>query len=874
MGLQYPIYAIAIDILLIATSLALFYYLIWKPNVEKYLSRGQAALGAGDMVRAIKYFRKFVEAKDTPGKTLDEDARNRLSEAYHGLGDAYSQQPEMVTKAVNAYLRIKELGGGLSKSAILTVARHSAEAHLLDQSAVDVYLAALQLQLVDASSDDPILLALRDACFVDEKTAPESLKMRIAHAKKAIKWAPALPWPFLFAGIGLYRLDEFDESLDFLKKAAELNPDEPLALYWLGQIFLKKALDDQDGIRTLEMFLAFESKDKDIVAKKAQLAFEFAERLLTPLLDTGLPFGKSQAESKNLKKILQLLTLVVKLSPFNDHAYYYLGEISRLTGNPKAALGHYAKAVEIAPQKMPYLLSMAIVAFDLGELDQSRSVCEQVLAINPKHLESLHLLIKISHRQNDLAELEKFCTLALDAGDDQPETHYYYIMALYEQEKYEQVCQNYSNGEKLQGLDDQGMESIFYLARSHALRGDKNTAGLLFEKLPDLPRNKYYHACLLANMGQNAAALSMWDLVSQKAGPYRIKALLQCGYLLNNTGEQGADSYYLKALKIEKNNEEVLTALGLHYLSCGDFDKASTYGLRLQKSYPANPHGFWIMGQVHEEQRQYSQAIKDYEQLRGNQLYTDRIMPRIGILYFRARRIDDALSVLEKLHKAGEADEQMLFYLGLCYAKLDRFADAIHIWKLLLAQKQGDGRIINNLSHVYYRWAEQLIQEKKWAEAAYQLENIIALEPTNQKAKSSLAQLYFNIGMQEIMKGAESSDLKVNEFVEKSFSLQPDYHLSAFYMALSDLYKKKYPEAIEKFMQLAKKYPKDRRIQYYYALAQYYAGELTTARVLFKKLLKQSTDDVYGNKIALLLADEHINDGQYQKAAQLLGSFV
>lgn len=108
--------------------------------------------------------------------------------------------------------------------------------------------------------------------------------------------------------------------------------------------------------------------------------------------------------------------LVIKEHPNNALAYYHLGFAYGITGDHRAELADYQKAVELGLSDWQLFLNMGLLYLDGARLDNAMAVLRLAALLGPYHAET-HFNLALAYERNGIypqAEQEILLSLRLD----------------------------------------------------------------------------------------------------------------------------------------------------------------------------------------------------------------------------------------------------------------------------------------------------------------------------------------------------------------------------------------------------------------------------------------------------------------------------
>jgi Flp pilus assembly protein TadD len=136
---------------------------------------------------------------------------------------------------------------------------------------------------------------------------------------------------------------------------------------------------------------------------------EVSEQVCDPLADYYLGM-------EDYPQAIRRHEIVVKEHPNNALAYYHLGFAYGITGDHRAELADYQKAVELGLSDWQLFLNLGLLYLDEGRLDDATAVLRLATLLGPYHSEA-HFNLALAYERGGiyaLAEQEILLSLRLD----------------------------------------------------------------------------------------------------------------------------------------------------------------------------------------------------------------------------------------------------------------------------------------------------------------------------------------------------------------------------------------------------------------------------------------------------------------------------
>jgi tetratricopeptide (TPR) repeat protein len=223
-----------------------------------------------------------------------------------------------------------------------------------------------------------------------------------------------------------------------------------------------------------------------------------------------------------------------------------------------------------------------------------------------------------------------------------------------------------------------------------------------------------------------------------QACPRDVDARRNYGEMLWRRGERVQAVTQLKeAVEIAPEDVPLRVRLAEFELLTGDAKAAQSDAEAAIDVEPRSAEAWWVRGRVMRQMGNNPEALADLHRALSYDPRNGQVLHELAITYLALREPQRALSNLQALidqHPPGAEPQQLLYEMGLCYAGLGRFDDAVDSYQHALARDKPTGEILFHLSE-----AER--SRGRMAEARLAMEQAVTLDPANPRYQQSLAQL-------------------------------------------------------------------------------------------------------------------------------------
>ncbi len=448
---------------------------------------------------------------------------------------------------------------------------------------------------------------------------------------------------------GADQTNYLEKSLEFLKKAVEIDPDSVQTLLSLAEL-QTKLNKTQELVETYKKVLDLTGDNPNIKKQLASAMIDsgqFSEALkVLDQLQKALPddkdlqvlLGRARVGNQQYPEAIEALKSAVKADPDSVEAQFYLGAAYQQSGDSKSAATIFSELVnrskdseELKSNRPIFQQRLAAAYTDAGETDKAVAVYEQMVEEqNPPNPQTVFLLINAYrvNRQFDKAlalgknEYEKnpakakdiglvYARTLADAGKSKEGAEILNKMLQSDPlnaDIYVNLSQVYLQGKKFadaekvlrqaqdKNLDNPDREKVkFQLASVYERSKEFDRAESIFkELLKDNPKNAMvlnYMGYMLADRGvrlQEALQYVKEALAVEPNNPAYLDSLGWAFYKLNDFSN--AEKYLLQAVEMTKNDPTMYDHLGDLYYKTGDVQKALDFWSRsVQNANPTEP---------------------------------------------------------------------------------------------------------------------------------------------------------------------------------------------------------------------------------------------------------------------------------------------
>ena len=214
-------------------------------------------------------------------------------------------------------------------------------------------------------------------------------------------------WGWMFAGISLVHLDSTDQAVPYLERSLTLAPDDPLANYYLGTIYMQDQVWHKAEPRLIQ---ALKYRPEWISALNAlatvcdgMQAYARSDSLYERAIELDPEnslllnnFGYSlSVRGVRLDEALSMAQRALEQQPDNGAYLDTVGWIHYKMGEYAKAIEYIQRALEIRPDHVEVMGHLGEIYAEAGQTDEAIRVLNHALMLEPENTEIQELLEKV-----------------------------------------------------------------------------------------------------------------------------------------------------------------------------------------------------------------------------------------------------------------------------------------------------------------------------------------------------------------------------------------------------------------------------------------------------------------------------------------------
>lgn len=200
-------------------------------------------------------------------------------------------------------------------------------------------------------------------------------------------------------GTAKYELKIYDESIEYLNKAIELNPYDSKAYNNLGLAYY--AIKEYDkSLNYFNYSLSLNNKDSKTYNNRGTCKeklkdykgaiedYNEAIKLNPNLSEAYNNRGNTQRILNNINSSIRDFDKAIELNPNNSEAYNNRGLVKKQLKDYEGALKDYNEAIKLNPNKAEFYNNKGVLIKDLNKLNDALSDFDKAIELNPNYSEA------------------------------------------------------------------------------------------------------------------------------------------------------------------------------------------------------------------------------------------------------------------------------------------------------------------------------------------------------------------------------------------------------------------------------------------------------------------------------------------------------
>ena len=590
------------------------------------------------------------------------------------------------------------------------------------------------------------------------------------------------------------------ESIEFYKKALELEPESPVILGHLAEIYAESQ-HIRDAVLLAQKALKIDPNNAD------------AHRLLARIYVRTLgDINAGQVQQENLEKAVQQFEAVLRIEPRDTRAALWLARLYRFENRPADAEKVLRGILEHEPDDESALEQMSQLLIDENRSQEAIGLLTE--AASESASPDLYDLLGDAYLEaKDFARAEAAYRKAVEEDPDDPGHRHGLAQALLAQDKYADALAQFQRLSQLEPGTAENYLRVSQLARRLG-RFDEAQSSLLRAKqlAPGNLEVLYNEALLYEDQGRYADAVKVLTdaiagIKSQAGGTQNSNALAilyeQLGRAFRENRDYSAaiDTYEEMAklgpdprkrarmllietyrrsrdigraiaeakqgLDASPQDAELTVALAMLYGERTDTAAAIQLLRGLLRGNNDDQQIYIDIAQVQERGRKYAEAeqtARKAEQMARDNSAKESAWFMLGAIYERQKKFDQAEQQFRKVLDLNPNNAPVLNYYGYMLADRGvRVDEAASLIQRAVKQDPQNGAYLDSLGWAYFK-------QNKLAEAEEYLRQAVDREGQDPTILGHLGDVYLKLGQTE-----HAAELYERALTEWQKALPADY---------------------------------------------------------------------------------------------------
>ena len=370
-----------------------------------------------------------------------------------------------------------------------------------------------------------------------------------------------------YLGIIAYQRGAPDEGVNYLKKAININEDNPETWNAYG-VMLEMTGNVEQAYEAWEKALKIKPKYPDALSNYANACWK----------------------ENNFKKAQEFCERAIETNPNFDSAYINLGSALSSQGKIEEAIEQWNKALELQPDSLHANVNIGNALRDLGRLNESEEYCLKALEIEPENPDAMINFGNVKRDQGEYQEAANLFKKATDLRPDFVQAHINYCIALMDLLRHDEalIAARYALA-----FDPNNADAYGHSANILREQGKADLAEPMARKAlmlaPESTQAKLDLAEVLFQKENFAEAITLFEDAKESltdSAPLHLKI----GTALEraNRTEEAIESMQ-KAIELSPENPQTYVVLGSTYLGINKTDEALEVlnkAIEIKSDYP------------------------------------------------------------------------------------------------------------------------------------------------------------------------------------------------------------------------------------------------------------------------------------------------
>jgi tetratricopeptide (TPR) repeat protein len=530
------------------------------------------------------------------------------------------------------------------------------------------------------------------------------------------------------------------QAIEEYKKALELDANNSLIYSEMAESYLRNNRPRE----------ATDTATKAISIDRDNLE---AHKLLTSiyLQIIGRATAQQPPSADTINAAIHEFEEIIRIDPSEQQSFVMLGRLYLIKGDRDKASQIYKKLLGLEPGSEEAVTGLAKLYMDSGSNKEATELLEAFLKQRPDSDSALTILGEAYSEMQEYAKAAEAYRKASELDPDDAEIKKQEAQALFLAERFDDAAKLYEEIAKAEPDDGISLLRLGQIYRKQ-MKYDLSRQNLqkAAASFPDAVEVQFNIVMLDRDEGRLEDALKRANDILKKTekanGRYseaerqnRRTFLINQGILNQTLGNyDAAVKAFLDVKTLTSEKDGRIDAQVIEtYRMARSLDKALQYADQSLAENPSSRQLKLIHADVMAEKGKLDEGIKAMQQLQqGNEGDLDIFAAMVGA-YQRAKKYEQAQTVLTTAIQRFPKEEQVYFLQGSLYEKQKKFDDAEKAFRKALELEKDDPGVLNYLGYMFADRGVHL------DEAEAMVQKAVQSDPTNGAYLDSLGWVYY-----------------------------------------------------------------------------------------------------------------------------------
>ncbi len=445
----------------------------------------------------------------------------------------------------------------------------------------------------------------------------------------------------------------------------------------------------------------------------------------------------------------------------NSYYLYLEAQAQKKKGNAAGAMDYLEKAVIQDPDSLYLKQEMAILYLQNNQPEKSLAVVEDILKVNPNHVDALIMAATIKKALNKDENVKAIYEKALQSDPTRKST-YQILGKMYlddgdvdsAYQTYEQMIQNFSND----------YTGYYYLGKIYVVKGNLKKAEEAFIKTlelsPSLIEPRLELIKIYQQTHQNQKLMGIYEEIREQY-PDNIPVAIELGILYHqNSKTKAANAIFQELGRQSMEDPNIIKTVIQNLILPRKYKEAVILLEAMLTAAPENPEVHYALGIAYSNLEQPDKAYAQFQTIEPQSKFYPNAAVHMAIIHYQKKNIDEGIAVLKNAYNliADVSKVELIPYMVAMYKEKAMIDDAIGILNDGLALQPENTDLNFELGVIHDK-------QGNIDAAIEQMKKVITLNPDHADALNYLGYTYADRGIH--LDEAE-------QLIRKALTLEPD----------------------------------------------------------------------------------------------------